>query len=860
MRHHRILCRLVFASLILSPLSVSMFAEPVPRQKEILPVTVPLEIAPPLPPQIQSTLAMPELPIQTSQEASVVPSVPASSLIQPKKVDEPVKVPPAIPGKKDTQRDAFDSALLEKPIELPPFPATGVFNSKGPFVVISQNQKLSDFIDMIAVKKGINIVFADALPNTLNFPERLKVPLSVAEDYLYTFLAMSGYVMQEREGFFIISKHTENSVTRAPLPLYVNVPPENFPQTDEEVRAIFYFANLKVPESIEPGGSPLNVVLREMVSPQAGSYFYDPKSNGLVIVGRARRIAAAMQVLLRLDSAGTSEKLARIQLFNASAAVVAKIFNEQIIWTTQGLGRFRPSVKSFEDLYFAPNTRVLEDPVSNSVIVLGQEMTINRIKELIREYIDVPPESGKSVIHVYDLQYLNAKDFEGVLKQIVRQPSGATEQSLREGGGGGPQRWFDNPIVMSERVEVAQAKTAGAAGGALPGVTIGGNRLIVAATNSDWEWMKRSIIEPLDKPELQVICEVVVVDLDFASKKGISTQLRNPAGLDLPYGMSFQSAQLYSQIVNVPSGTTDTTMATDLLRLLSGGKSLAAITTANSTNFGSMIISFNDPQTNTIWSVLKILEQYSERKVLAHPILVAKNNMQAREYSKEIRERTGGVASSQTVVTNVKIVPYEAVFEVKITPRISSIDRVNLSVFVKIDDFLDSEVVAKTNRSIETNATLNSGQILVIGGLTRSQVNETEYAIPFLSKIPIIGWLFKGKTRTLARSNLAVFIQPTVVDPKLRLGINRFTNDRIKYVKGKTTELFSGVMDPVSNFFFGNEREALEMVNNYVERSRHKAPPDTEETVPSSAVIDEQESRRLKDLLRSEKNPITGLD
>lgn len=808
-------------------------------------------------PQTPAPMSLPKVPAAPIPAPSV-PALPSlSKQVREKRVRRPGAMKKELSSKAALQESLFEP----EEIVLPTFPLNNIFPEKGPFIVVTKNQKLSDFIDMIAEKKKINVVFADAIANTINFPEKRKLPLNVAEDYLYTFLSMAGFAMYERDGFFVVAKQTEANVARKPLPVYVNVKPEDLPKTDEQIWTINYFANLRVPEAVEGGDNPLVQVLKDMIPVSCGTFFFDPKSNASLICAPSRRVAAALDLLERLDNAGTKEKLEWIRLFNTSARDVAKLFNEQqLIARTRDIGRFRASIKSYEDLYFAPNTRVIAYQ-DDLLLVIGQEATIERIKDLIRENIDVPPESGRSVLHVYNLQYLKAADFESVLQKIVQTSD--SDQSRREAESGG-QRWFDNPVIIAEREETSQqAKVAGAAeSGLLGGVTLGGNRLIIACTTSDWKRIK-SLIDELDKPQPQVILEVLVVDLDFIGSKGISTQLRNPTSLGLPNGVSFQSAQFAPQIVDRPSGTVDTTLATDLLRLVSPDTaptvSIAAQSTATSSGQGAMIISLNDPQSNSIWSVLKILEQWTERKVLAHPIIVAKHNMQARVYSKELLYDTGGITSAQTVNTSIKYEPYTATFEVKILPRISSLDRVNLSIYVETDDFIDRVAKETSNRSVTTNATLSSGQILVMGGLTRWSDAETEYAVPFLSRIPLIGWFFKGKTRTKTRSNLAVFIQPTIVDPKLRSGINRFTNDRINEIKARSTQLFSNLMDPVSNFFFGTDTPGMEMMKDYVERSRHKGGPDTEATAATTiGVAPEQSSRKLQEMLQNEKNPLSG--
>ena len=66
-------------------------------------------------------------------------------------------------------------------------------------------------------------------------------------------------------------------------------------------------------------------------------------------------------------------------------------------------------------------------------------------------------------------------------------------------------------------------------------------------------------------------------------------------------------------------------------------------------------------------------------------------------------------------------------------------------------------------RNIDTTVTVDSGQIVVLGGLIDDQSTDTVNAVPFLSKIPLIGGLFQSRTVTKQKRNLMVFIRPVIL-------------------------------------------------------------------------------------------------
>ena len=71
--------------------------------------------------------------------------------------------------------------------------------------------------------------------------------------------------------------------------------------------------------------------------------------------------------------------------------------------------------------------------------------------------------------------------------------------------------------------------------------------------------------------------------------------------------------------------------------------------------------------------------------------------------------------------------------------------------------------VVTSKRSIETTVIATSGETIILGGLIQDDVTDTNKRVPVLSSIPIAGNLFKSKTQRQTKTNLVVFIRPTVI-------------------------------------------------------------------------------------------------
>ena len=701
-----------------------------------------------------------------------------------------------------------------------------VIAKKARYVSFSfDNEDITTIINFLAAKKGVNIIIPQGVAAinqkvTIKFDQ--KITLDQAEQILNYILDMIGYGVTVTDDSYVIKKN--DNISREPLPLYVNVPTENLPKA-QRIKAIYYLANLRVPENNQ-GQEPLNLIIRDQLTP-AGIYLFDQKSNGIILSDRGDVVASIMDIILRLDDSDSKETIKNVRLYNSTARSVADFIKTQIqaIGCQDNRNIIRADPKSESGMYFASTVRVVADDRTNSIILMGKESALERLSDFIQEYMDAPPDSGKSILHVYDLQYLDAEAFATVLKEIVKNQGIGTGQAQKDATG--PQQFFDGVIIVPETYKPAAAPRT------VPGtastmvqdvqegeVIRGGNRLIVSALHKDWVRIK-ALIQELDIPQRQVIFEVMIVDLTLLDVKKLATQLRNPSGLQLPPGFNFQSAQIAQVITDTPP----TTVAADLLRLLldPAGQSLA-IPQSSGPNNGSLILSVADTNGSGIWNLLALLDGYAETKILSHPFLVTLNNVKAQEVVSDIRRAVGDQSVGEGAVSTIRQDDVAAQLSVQVTPRISSESRLNVQFSLDVTNFTTPLTTSTSNftritRQVQINANMNSGQILVVGGLSRTQETVIDSRLPILGQIPIVGWLFRGSNRQVAKTNLAIFICPTVVTPKLTQGFNKYTKEVGKrgYEAIHSGDLFDNLKDPITRWFFAPQSRYDDiMLDNYL--------------------------------------------
>ena len=625
------------------------------------------------------------------------------------------------------------------------------------------------------------------------------------------------------------------------MPLFVGTPPEQLPATDQRIRYLYYLANIKL-EGTEEKDSEIIGVLKALMPPDT-VYKLDIQANALLIMGIAQDIKSVMNIITQLDRPGFQESMDVIPLHYANAQIVSDLFNKQILGGDTS--RYRLDTKKSSDAtYFSRHIRIIPFDRANSLIVVGRAQAINRMRTFIEQYIDVKPESGKSILHTYQLQYLKSKDFAEVLKNVIESRStGGTEQAEGEKKKGtGPQRFFegviiatDDPGAQEEDVNVTQDTTNANSKAQLPPPSYyGGNNLIIAATSDDWKRIKE-LIEHLDQPQPQVLIEVLIADLTLDDTRALGTMFRNPAKLPLPNQMNFQVGMLNpggtpqnpgiipdsfndpSTIGAIPNGP-----VADVSRLwqfvngipMDATSADAGVTSVenqlNSPVPGSTVLTLNDNDGAT-WGIAQILKVLDHNRILSHPHVISRDNQIAEIENTEIRRLSAEAIPGTGGAITRKEVDVPASLKVKIRPRISvgdpSLHRegtVGLQVLIDINEFQGS-TETRTVRNVTTNATMRTGDMLAIGGLIRTRDIDVITETPVLSKIPIIGWLFKRKGKTQQRTNLTVFIMPTIIEPRLRGGIGDYTSDYLKLTKQYASgNLFDALKDPITRWFFGS--------------------------------------------------------
>jgi general secretion pathway protein D len=120
-----------------------------------------------------------------------------------------------------------------------------------------------------------------------------------------------------------------------------------------------------------------------------------------------------------------------------------------------------------------------------------------------------------------------------------------------------------------------------------------------------------------------------------------------------------------------------------------------------------------------------------------------------------------------------------------VTPQINEGNTVVLKVEIEVSSIAPTSEgavdIVTNKRTVKTTVLIPDGGTLVIGGLIQDKATNTEQRVPFLSRIPLIGELFRSRDTSKAKTNLMVFLQPHILHDDHAAAIE--TDSKYNYIR-----------------------------------------------------------------------------
>ena len=448
------------------------------------------------------------------------------------------------------------------------------------------------------------------------------------------------------------------------------------------------------------------------------------KNNNMLSITAYPKTLRSIKKLI--DSVEESSKKGSvfIKLKNASAKSVYTSANAM-------------SKKLFPQAIISEKVDVMKDEATNTIILVGKRDNVNRMVNYVKK-LDIEGEGTEQKMYVIPLKNSNVEELEKILSKLIAQMNGAeVAKSKIKGKAIKPQK----AMVVSDLER---------------------NALIILATPEQIQNIKLTIAKiDIEKPQVFVKAKIVEINNNIAKSIGVR------------YG--FEGGKITSQglfsIAGGMLGGSSMMVSQNLMSFLN------TQTTSYDTN-GNAITNTETPfkfssdisEIFALGAKLDLLSQNGGAQILSEPSILCTNNKEASIYvgqTQSILTSTAKGNNAQDLTRN-SYSREDIGITLKVKPRLSSNNKVSLSVEAIIEDVLGgsgstADRPTTTKRKVLTNAIVNNGETIIVGGLIKKSNGKTTTKVPLLGDIPIIGELFKSRSNATSSVNVVIYLTPYIV-------------------------------------------------------------------------------------------------
>lgn len=504
--------------------------------------------------------------------------------------------------------------------------------------------------------------------------------------------------------------------------------------------------------------------LRPLVSAQ-GSLTANRNANSLVVADFADNIRRIRSLAASIDRDSSTSQI--VTLKNAGAREIAAALTALV--PAAGEGAKSPIA-------------IVPIDSSNAIALRGDQAMVARFVSMATD-LDAKAAGGTE-LRVYWLEHANAETLLPTIQQLI---GGGTDPAQKAGLSAASASSSPGSAAGPTPAPAAPAATSTGAGGSGSISTRGpaivtryeGANAIIVAANSEVQRMLGELIRQLDSRRPQVLVEAIVVEIgdDAAKRLGVqfllggknipfvATSYSNASPNILTLGGAYAANQL-SQETTTVNGTTTVTQTNSSL-----GSSLQEAAAASLLAATGGFAGFaGDIGKNTIFgAIINAVKSDTTSNLLATPHIVTLDNQAAKFLVGQDVPITTGEKLGDNFENAFRTVQREEVgIKLEVTPQVNGAGEVKMFLRQEVSSVAgpvssrNSDLIIN-KRSFETVLTVDDGEILAIGGLLNDDERKTIERIPLLSDIPLLGELFKSRSRTRSKTNLMVFIRPTIL-------------------------------------------------------------------------------------------------
>lgn len=473
--------------------------------------------------------------------------------------------------------------------------------------------------------------------------------------------------------------------------------------------------------------------LKPLISNTGYLAFFGP-GNFLLAVDSELNIKKLGKIIEVIDRPSRTADFELVPLKHADAVTVADIITRAFTGAA-GAAAAKGQQETGES-----TVTVVPDERMNAVIMIGDNKARKeQIKELLKLLDqELPRTSGRT--KVYFLEYADAEEMAKVLEGLTR---GTPVSQPRTAGRGAAKIASAGTAVLSGDVVIVPHKAT--------------NSLVITAAPTDYAELA-GVIKQLDRRRRQVFVEAVIAEVSVSKIDELGTRWRAALKAN------------DSPIAIGGFGTVDTSTLSDIITGLQG------LSIGGMGDFFTTRFTGPDGEETTFrvpgFAALISIDQFRDAiDILSAPTILTSDNEEAEIH---VGENVPFISKQDTTaagITSNIIERADVGIQLKITPQINEGDYISLDIYQETSDVLggQSDTILTTvgpaisKRSAQTSVVVMDGETVVIGGLMRENDGVVLHKVPILGDIPILGWLFKFRSKTREKVNLLISLTPRIV-------------------------------------------------------------------------------------------------
>jgi type II secretion system protein D len=616
-----------------------------------------------------------------------------------------------------------------------------------------------------------------ALPQPIKLDVKEKMPRSQAARLIESVLLLNGYALVPGDDntVKVINTQAGKNPRSEGVPVFASL--ADLPKGDQVVAFFMPFRYLSANEAMP-------IFQQHFPSmPQYGGIVPVPNAQALVLTDKASAIRQLVKLKELVDVPPARVLSEFVALQRADAERVAETLNKLIesrrTKTLQQGGGQPGAPAAQEGVPAGPNERnliagdveLVPDARTNRILVITRPVNFDYIRNLILEF-----DQAVTLTSPYEhkLNYVTAAEVLPVLQTLLLEDkddkSGAASQANRPGqnnnnsetnngsnsrsdsrsGSSGGSRAASRSLADNENTEpeaISIGKTRIIADNKANSILVIGPPESVDKT--------REILDRLDKQPLQVYLSTVIGQLTLGDSTELAVDILQKYEKNGDFGAASS--------LRTRSGDADIILDPESLISPEAFTSLAT----GATVYGVI--------GSTIDYYVKALASTNRFKVISRPAVYTANNKAALIASGQriavpsstLSSLDGSGASDGSVVSNIEYTDVELSLDIR--PLINANRDVTLRIKQVNDSVVGNQVISGNSiptigtQTLDTTVTVPNRGTIVLGGLITEDANTGVTGIPLLKDIPLLGYLFKGTTKSKNRSELIVMVQAVVV-------------------------------------------------------------------------------------------------